>query len=75
VDREAKEELLAAIGRLPDKLRRVVTCRYLLELDEADTAVVLGVPRGTVKSRLSRGLARLRAELDPEARGKEAGHV
>jgi len=75
VDREAKEELLAAIGRLPDKLRRVVTCRFLLELDEADTALVLAVPRGTVKSRLSRGLARLRVELDPEARGKEAGHA
>ena len=51
------------MGRLPDKLGRVVTCRYLLDLDEAATAVVLGVPRGTVKSRLSRGLARLRDDL------------
>ncbi len=75
IDREAKEQLLGAVGRLPDKLRRVVTCRYLLELDEAETAVVLGVPRGTVKSRLSRGLARLRIELDPHAASREAGHV
>ena len=62
-DREAKEQVLAAVGRLPDPLRRVVVCRYLLELDEAETAVVLGVPRGTVKSRLSRGLGRLRDDL------------
>ena len=47
VDRQAHEDLLAAIGRLPDRCRRVVVCRYLLELDEAETATVLGVPRGT----------------------------
>lgn len=75
MDREAKEELLRAVARLPHKLRTVVTCRYLLELDEAETAVVLGVPRGTVKSRLSRGLDRLRAELDTAGVGREAGHV
>lgn len=65
VDREAKERLLAAVGALPDKLGHVVVCRFLLDLDEAATAVVLGVPRGTVKSRLSRGLARLRDEMAP----------
>jgi RNA polymerase sigma factor (sigma-70 family) len=63
VDREAREQLLSAVERLPDKLGRVVVCRYLLELDEASTAVVLGLPRGTVKSRLSRGLGRLRDDL------------
>jgi len=52
--------VLAAVRELSVPLRQVVTCRYLLELDEAETATVLGVPRGTVKSRLSRGLARLR---------------
>ncbi|GAA1153802.1 SigE family RNA polymerase sigma factor [Nocardioides aquiterrae] len=72
-DHEAKERLLAAVAGLPDRLRVVVTCRYLLELDEAETATTLGLPRGTVKSRLSRGLARLRAEL-VEA-GREADHV
>jgi RNA polymerase sigma-70 factor (ECF subfamily) len=44
--------------------REVVTCRYLLDLDEAETAAVLGWPRGTVKSRLSRALAILREVVD-----------
>jgi DNA-directed RNA polymerase specialized sigma24 family protein len=41
----------------------VVTCRYLLDLDEAETAAVLGWPRGTVKSRLHRALDRLASVL------------
>ena len=40
-----------------------MTCRYLLDLGEAETATVLGLPRGTVKSRLSRGLGRLRSAI------------
>jgi RNA polymerase sigma factor (sigma-70 family) len=75
-DRERKETLLAAIDDLPDRLRAVVTCRYLVELDEAETATVLGLPRGTVKSRLSRALSKLRAQLDDSLEpGREAGHV
>ena len=73
--RAAKEQLLEAVGRLPDRLRVVVTCRYLLQLDEAETATVLGLPRGTVKSRLSRGLGRLRTELVPAPQGRENDHV
>lgn len=72
-DRERKRQLLAAVSALPDRLRVVVTCRYLLELDEAETATALGLPRGTVKSRLNRGLARLRAELAET--GREADRV
>jgi len=47
----------------------VIAARYLLELSEAETAEVLGIPRGTVKSRLSRALDRLRACL-AEADGR-----
>lgn len=57
------ELLLAALRRLSDRDRAVVGCRYLLELSEAETATVLGIPLGTVKSRLSRALARLRNDL------------
>jgi RNA polymerase sigma factor (sigma-70 family) len=64
---ERRAALLAAIGRLRDDDRLVIGCRYLLELSEAETAAALGVRPGTVKSRLSRSLARLRAELeDPD---------
>ena len=44
-----------------------MSCRYLLDLDEAETAAVLGWPRGTVKSRLHRALRRLQANLDDAA--------
>ncbi|WP_431960215.1 RNA polymerase sigma factor [Actinacidiphila sp. bgisy160] len=63
VSRERRAELLAAVQALSEPHRMVVTCRYLLDLDEEETATVLGWPRGTVKSRLHRALARLRAGL------------
>ena len=47
----------------PSRIGEVVTCRYLLDLDEAETATVLGWPRGTVKSRLHRALRGLSASL------------
>jgi RNA polymerase sigma-70 factor (ECF subfamily) len=61
--RERREQLADAIGRLTDEHRLVVTCRYLLGLSETETAETLGIPAGTVKSRLSRSLERLRIEL------------
>jgi RNA polymerase sigma-70 factor (ECF subfamily) len=56
-------ELTAALDRLDPPHREVVLLRHVLELSEAETAGVLGCRPGTVKSRLSRGLARLREEL------------
>ena len=61
ISAERRTALLAAIQALPERDRRVVTCRYLLELSEIETATVLALPRGTVKSRLSRALRRLRS--------------
>lgn len=60
---ELHDHLLAALGQVSEPLRRVVICRYLLDLDERETATVLGLPRGTVKSRLNRGLKQLRSQL------------
>ena len=59
--------LAAAIASLSDSHREVVVCRYLLGLSEEETAQRLALPNGTVKSRLSRAIDRLRVELD--ARG------
>jgi RNA polymerase sigma factor (sigma-70 family) len=64
---EQRAELLAAVERLNESDRLVLSCRYLLELGEEETAEVLSVRRGTVKSRTARALARLRAELGEEA--------
>jgi RNA polymerase sigma factor (sigma-70 family) len=58
-----RDGLAAAIGRLREEDRVVIGCRYLLDLSEAETAAALGVARGTVKSRLSRALGRLREEM------------
>jgi RNA polymerase sigma factor (sigma-70 family) len=63
---EERERLLAAVEQLPDEQRDTVACRYFLQLSEEETASVLHVRRGTVKSRLARGLERLRAELGEE---------
>ena len=58
--------LLAAIEALPERDRLVIACRHLLGLSEAETAAALGCRPGTVKSRLSRALERLRAAVDEE---------
>jgi len=60
LEHERREALLAAVRRLGDRDRDVLTCRYFLDLSEEETAQVLGVRRGTVKSRAARALARLR---------------
>ena len=64
---ERQAALVRGLGRLSPDQRKVVTCRYLLDLDEAETVAVLGWPRGTVKSRLHRALTRLREVMDAES--------
>jgi RNA polymerase sigma-70 factor (ECF subfamily) len=68
---ERRTALVRGLAALSEPHRQVVTCRYLLDLDEAETAAVLGWPAGTVKSRLHRALARLQAVLAAE--GTEVG--
>lgn len=61
---ETQAEVRAALRDLGDDERRVVACRYLLGLSESETCAALGIPAGTVKSRLHRGLRRMRASLE-----------
>ena len=60
------ESVRTALRALPAKYREVVTCRYLLELTEGETAQVLDLPAGTVKSRLSRALDQMETRLQKE---------
>jgi RNA polymerase sigma-70 factor (ECF subfamily) len=64
---ERRRELLAAVNGLRHEDRLVITLRWFLELSEEEMAGVLDCPRGTVKSRLSRATARLRAALGEAA--------
>ncbi len=64
VSGEERTRLLAAVNELSEEHRLAIACRYFLELSEEETAAALGVRRGTVKSRLSRALARLRETLE-----------
>ncbi len=67
IDAERREELLAAVEQLRDSDRLAIACRYFLGLSEEETAATLGWRRGTVKSRTSRALERLREQLEGEA--------
>jgi RNA polymerase sigma factor (sigma-70 family) len=70
---ETRQTLLAALAQLRDEDREVIGARYLLELSEAETADTLGLRRGTVKSRTSRALARLRQTLGELDEGRLDG--
>jgi RNA polymerase sigma-70 factor (ECF subfamily) len=67
---ETRDQLFAALGRLRDEDREVIGARYLLGLSEAETAEAIGIRRGTVKSRTSRALARLRDAMIEPDRGR-----
>lgn len=59
----ARHDLRAALQRLPYNQREAVVLRYYLELSVSETAQVLGVPEGTVKSTSARALAHLKRDL------------
>jgi RNA polymerase sigma-70 factor, ECF subfamily len=59
--------LREAVAALPERDRGVIACRFVLDLGEEETAAVLGVARGTVKSRTARALERLRTAMGDDA--------
>jgi len=67
---ERRARLLAAVNALPDRERQALVCRYFLDLSEAETAQVLQWPLGSVKSRTSRALGRLRGLVVTDDQGR-----
>jgi RNA polymerase sigma-70 factor (sigma-E family) len=65
-------DLLGALARLPNTQRAAVVLRYWADLSISETARMLGVSEGTVKSASSRGLVALREVLQGSRRGEPA---
>lgn len=66
VARDEADALVRALNRLPADDRLVIAYRWLLELPLAEIADAMSIPIGTVKSRLSRAMTKLRTELAAE---------
>ena len=65
---EVRATLIATLQRLREDDRLILAYRLFFDLSEAEMAVALKCPKGTVKSRLSRALTRLRAALPADFR-------
>jgi RNA polymerase sigma factor (sigma-70 family) len=63
LEMERHHLLMAALNRLREADRTALALRFFLDLSEAEMAAALGCARGTVKSRVSRALGRLREEI------------
>ena len=63
-DSELQDALRRAIERLPRRMRAAVVLRYYEDMSEAEIADVLGVSQGTVKSTVSRAVAKLRIDAE-----------
>lgn len=69
-----QQGILAAVGQLPEEQRSVVLLVSIEDLSYAQAAAVLGIPIGTVMSRLSRARERLRQILEhPDASAGRPG--
>jgi RNA polymerase sigma factor (sigma-70 family) len=61
---EHRDEVVAALRRLPLRQREALVLRYYLDLPEAEMAAAMGVSPGSVKTHLHRGLAALARLLE-----------
>ena len=65
-EKEDYSDLYAAIDQLPDKLRLTIILFYFQDMDIEKTALTLGIPTGTVKSRLHKARIQLKEVLGRE---------
>lgn len=65
---EGRDQIERALGRLSPEHRAVLVATYFLDLPTKDAALALDIPIGTMKSRLSRASALLRAAIEADAR-------
>lgn len=72
VELSDRASIRAALSTLTDGQRAVLVLRFYEGLSEAETADALGIAPGTVKSRVSRSLARLRTTIESEEESVDA---
>ena len=58
------KNLKRALDRLPSRMRAAVVLRYCEDMSEAEVAAALGISQGTVKSTVSRAVAKLRIDAE-----------
>jgi RNA polymerase sigma-70 factor (ECF subfamily) len=66
-------DVLAGLGKLPERQRVAVTLRYLQDMPYAEISGVTGWPEGTAKTLVRRGLMRLRSLMVEEPKGGGQG--
>jgi RNA polymerase sigma-70 factor (sigma-E family) len=63
-DSELSDAVRRALDRLPSRMRAAVVLRYFEDMSEAEVAAALGISQGTVKSTVSRAVAKLRIDAE-----------
>jgi RNA polymerase sigma-70 factor (ECF subfamily) len=70
ISREAESAVKEALDSLDDPLRLPILLHYFQDLSVSEIGVILGIPHGTVKTRLLRGRERLRTALEAAGHGR-----
>src|SRR3954470_12273991 len=73
-DQSELDQMLRALRTLPRRQQVAVVLRHYCDLSEAETAAVMGISVGGVKSQTSKGLAALRVTLTPSTSSEEPAH-
>jgi RNA polymerase sigma-70 factor (sigma-E family) len=73
-DEAESDRVLRALRTLPRRQQVAVVLRHYCDLSEAETAAVMGISVGGVKSQTSKGLAALRITLTPSTSSEEPAH-